>query len=73
MWKNKIIEGYVYKIGEGTYTGRKGALAYGDMLVEDGFTDEQVQNSISRSETKSFSSKTKFIKLQNIIEENEKQ
>ena len=72
MWKNKIIEGYIYKIGEGTYTGKKGALTYGEMLIEDGFTDEQVQNSISRSETKSFNSNTKLKKLLK-NEENEKQ
>lgn len=68
LWKNKVKNGYIYKIGTDSYTGQVGALSYGKMLEEDGFTDEQIQRSISRSETPSITINTRFIKLSDIDE-----
>lgn len=68
MWRKKIKSDYVYCIGTGSYTGQKGALSYGEMLEEDGFTDEQIQRSISRSETKTITIHTKYTKLNDLDE-----
>jgi len=67
-WKEKVKNGYIYKIGTDSYTGQIGALSYGNMLANDGFTDEQIQNSISRSETPSVTTNTKYIKLKDLSE-----
>lgn len=68
LWKDKVKNGYIYKIGTDSYTGQVGALSYGNMLANDGFTDDQIQRSISRSETPSVTINTRFIKLSDISE-----
>lgn len=48
-WKDKILEGYIYSIGNDklvALTGYGGAINFGEILEEKGFTDEMIQTSI---------------------------
>ncbi len=62
-WKNKIKENCVYKLGNGTYSGPKGALQYGEILENNAFSDIQIQENIAISENNNLLKDNVYIKL----------
>ena len=65
-WTNKIIKDFIYKIENNTYTGYKGAFNYATRLEQQGITDEEIQNIISRSSVQTVDINTEYIKLKDV-------
>lgn len=67
-WRDKIKENCVYRLGNGTYSGPKGALSYGEILENNAMSDLQIQENIARSDKTELVKDNVYIKLINLKE-----